>query len=386
MFTFTEEKLQYLKAFHTVREIKQQPLLWKEAFENYQKEKEKIDEFLQKAVEKQGKIRVIFTGAGSSEYVGNTVLPYLLKQADGRFSFESIATTDIVSCPKTFLWNTPTLLVSFARSGNSPESLQAVKLVNQLCDNAYHLALTCAKDGKLAQSLYEKENAYVALMPELSNDKGFAMTSSFSCMLLSALLIFDKQYSREEKSELVNKIAKMAKEVITREDEVKNILEADFDRIVYIGSGVFAAVAKEAGLKILELTAGQIVTCVDSSMGFRHGPKSFLNDRTLVFNFVSANPYTRQYDIDVINEIYGDKIVKDIIAVSAEKLGQDFKEFVFESYEDTEDAYLVLPYIVLAQTVSVLASLKVGNAPDTPSATGTVNRVVKGVIIHELRA
>ncbi|MDO4787706.1 MAG: SIS domain-containing protein [Johnsonella sp.] len=384
MFEFTEEKLHCLKAFHTVSEIANQPRLWKEAFENYKKEKESIENFFNRIGKEGKKLRVIFTGAGSSEYVGNIALPYLLSQADERFSFESVATTDLVSSPKVYLWDVPTLLVSFARSGNSPESLQAVKLVNQICTNAYHLAITCAQEGELAKSLKGKENAYVALMPADSNDKGFAMTGSCTCMLLSTLLIFDKKHGEDKKALIVEELISMAKEVIARENEIKSVLEADFNRIVYIGSGVFAKMSREAGLKILELTAGRIATCMDSSMGFRHGPKSFIDEKTIVFNFVSSDPYTRAYDVDMINEIHGDKIVKDIVAVSGERLGGSFKEFVFDSYRQAEDAYLSLPYIVFAQIAAVLSSLKVGNAPDTPSASGTVNRVVKGVIIHEL--
>lgn len=384
MFEFTEEKLRCLKAFNTVSEIANQPRLWKEALENYRKEKSLIEDFLHKIGEGGEKIRVIFTGAGSSEYVGNIVLPDLLGQADARFSFESIATTDLVSSPRVYLWDTPTLLVSFARSGNSPESLQAVRLVDQICEKSYHLAITCAKEGELAKSLSCRENAYVALMPEDSNDKGFAMTGSCTCMILSTLLIFDKKYGEDQKALIVDELISMAKEAIARENEIRAVLEADFDRIVYIGSGVFAKMSREAGLKILELTAGKIATCMDSSMGFRHGPKSFINEKTIVFEFISSDPYTRAYDVDMLNEIHGDKIVKDLVAVSGEKLIGGVKEFVFESYTQARDAYLVLPYIVFAQIAAVLSSLKVGNAPDTPSASGTVNRVVKGVIIHEL--
>lgn len=383
MFAFTQDKLQALKSYHTVKEIKQQSALWKEVYNAYEEQKEKIESFLSNILLKHGKIRVIFTGAGTSEYVGNMVLPQLLSQQNEHIRFESIATTDIVSNPKVFLWDTPTLLVSFARSGNSPESLAAVQLVNQICSDAYHFAITCAKNGKLATGLYNQNNTYVALMPELSNDKGFAMTSSCTCMLLTALLVFDK--SLENKAEIVSKICSMADMVIEREVEIKSALEIDFDRIVYIGSGVFSKLSKEAALKILELTAGRVVSCTDSSMGFRHGPKSFINDKTLVFDFVSTDSYTRKYDIDVISEIYADKIAKNVVAITKDRLGLAFDEFTFDIDCEIPDAYLILPYLVYAQVVSVLASIKVGNAPDTPSASGTVNRVVKGVVIHPLQ-
>lgn len=384
MFEFSKEQLNYIKAFNTVTEIKNQGELWQESYNKYEKFKNEINEFLQKLNDKYKKIRVIFTGAGTSSYVGNIIIPYLLNLQDDRFSFESIATTDIVSNPKQYLQNIPTLLVSFARSGNSPESLQAVNLANKLIDDVNHLAITCAKDGKLALNLKNKDNAYVMLMPELSNDKAFAMTSSFSCMLLTSLLIFDKTKNDYEKLNIVKTISDMASDAISRQDEIKKYINLDFDRIVYLGSGVLSELTREAQLKILELTAGKITTCYDSSMGFRHGPKSFVNEKTLVFDFVSTDDYTRKYDIDIINEIFADKIAKNVVAITNDTLESEFEQFSFKRNEKLEDIYLVFPYTVVAQMISVMSSVKVGNTPDTPSATGTVNRVVKGVIIHNL--
>ena len=72
-----------------------------------------------------------------------------------------------------------------------------------------------------------------------------------------------------------------------------------------LGSGPFVGLAHEAQLKILELAAGINATSWDSSMGYRHGPKSFVDEHTLVFDFVSNNPYTRQYDLDILDEIKG---------------------------------------------------------------------------------
>ena len=54
------------------------------------------------------------------------------------------------------------------------------------------------------------------------------------------------------------------------------------------------------------------------------------------------------------------------------------------SFEALPEAYLALPYILAAQIIALNTSIKVGNTPDTPSPTGTVNRVVKGVTIHPL--
>lgn len=386
MFKLEEQKLKDLGAIITTTEIKQQLELWSEAYEIYKDNKEKLNKFIENIGSKHGQFRVIFTGAGTSAYVGNSILPYLKKKNDMRKCiFEAIPTTDIVSNPYDYLKeDMPTLLVSFARSGNSPESIAALNLGRQIVDNFYHLAITCAPEGKLAQMTKNDENNYLLLMPSRSNDQGFAMTGSFSCMMLSAMLIFDNLEDDIEKS-YVDAIIEMGSNVLDRKDEIHELINKDFDRVVYLGSGGLGGLTQEAQLKLLELTAGKIATGYDSPMGFRHGPKSFINENTLIFVFVSNNEYTRKYDLDVLEEINGDKIAKLTCAISVEN-ENNFSGTTFgfkKEYNKLPDVYLAFPYILFAQTISLFASVKVGNKPDTPSPTGTVNRVVKGVIIHE---
>ncbi|WP_311486939.1 SIS domain-containing protein [uncultured Anaerococcus sp.] len=362
---------------NTYTEIFAQADTWEEVYGLYEERKADIEKFLAN-FDKDTK--VIFTGAGTSEYVGNIAQDYL--KTHGDFDFESIATTDLVSAPYLhFKKDQKTLLVSFARSGNSPESLAAVKLGEQIVDDFYNLPITCAHDGKLAVNLKDDPNSYVFLNPAITNDKGFAMTNSFSSMLLASLLIFDT--SLENKKDLVEKIAGIAREIYARAEEIENLVNFDFDRVAYLGSGPLGKLTKEARLKILELTAGEVVTIFDSSMGFRHGPKSFINDKTLVVSFVSSNDYTRKYDLDVLDEIKADGIAPKIIAVTNEDVDRDY-QFILKS-EGVRDAYLAVAYIVIAQLISLITSLRVGNTPDNPSKSHTVNRVVKGVTIHEYK-
>lgn len=362
---------------NTYTEIFAQADTWLEVYKLYEERKADIESFLE-IIGKDAK--VIFTGAGTSEYVGNIVTDYL--KTHGDFEFESIATTDLVSSPYLhFEKDRKTLLVSFARSGNSPESIAAVKLGQEIVDEFYNLPITCAKDGKLATNLKEDSKSYVFLNPEYTNDKGFAMTNSFTSMLLASLLIFDTK--TENKEEIVNTISKIAKELYARSEEIENLVNFDFDRVVYLGSGPLGKLTKEARLKILELTAGKVVTIWDSSMGFRHGPKSFIDDKTLVISFISANAYTRAYDLDVLDEIEDDDIAPKLIGIANSKIDRPY-EFTLES-KGVNDAYLAIAYAVFAQLVSLITSLRVGNTPDNPSSTHTVNRVVKGVTIHEYK-
>lgn len=391
MFTYSEEKLDTLGARITTEEIKQQPKLWQEALDIYEGKKQEIKDFLAKVTaDSQGKrVRVIFTGAGTSQYVGDTVTPHLNQTGDtSQFVFESYATTDIVAHPQSYLFpDETTILVSFARSGNSPESLAAKEIANKYVNNIYHLLITCASEGKLATESEGKENEFLLLMPEKSNDAGFAMTGSFTCMTLSAMLVFDTT-ADSEKAEYVKAAATLGEEVVSREEDIQKWVDLDYDRVVYLGSGALSGLAREAQLKLLELTAGQVATVFDSSMGFRHGPKSFINDKTIVFDFVANDTYTSQYDYDILTEVATDDIAQATVGI--EQQSQDSgKEFEGSRFTFSSDAillpagYLALPYIMVAQTFALLTSVKVDNTPDTPSATGTVNRVVKGVTIHE---
>ena len=388
MFEKSVEELTDIGAQITTKEIKQQPELWEEAFANYEAKKDEISAFLDKVVAGADgkKVRVIFTGAGTSAYTGDTVTPYLQSHGDrSKFDFESIASTDLVSAPYDFFKaDTPTILVSFARSGNSPESVKSVELAEQLVKNLHQLTITCAPDGHLAQHAEGEASNLVLLQPAGSNDKGFAMTGSFSCMALTAMLVFD-QAALSDKDGYVKTIVKMGHEVVAREDEIQALADEDFNRITYLGSGALGGLTREAQLKILELTAGQLATIFDTSMGFRHGPKSFVNGKTLVFDFLSNNAYTRQYDVDVMEEIKGDDIAKRIVAVGTDQ-DNNFSgdNFSFKSGDKKlPEGYQALPDVMFAQTLALLSSIKVGNKPDTPSPTGTVNRVVKGVILHD---
>lgn len=391
MFTYSEEKLDTVGARITTEEIKQQPKLWQEALDIYEGKKQEIKDFLAKVTaDSQGKrVRVIFTGAGTSQYVGDTVTPHLNQTGDtSQFVFESYATTDIVAHPQSYLFpDETTILVSFARSGNSPESLAAKEIANKYVNNIYHLLITCASEGKLATESEGKENEFLLLMPEKSNDAGFAMTGSFTCMTLSAMLVFDTT-ADSEKAEYVKAAATLGEEVVSREEDIQKWVDLDYDRVVYLGSGALSGLAREAQLKLLELTAGQVATVFDSSMGFRHGPKSFINEKTIVFDFVANDTYTSQYDYDILTEVATDDIAQATVGI--EQQTQDSgKEFEGSRFTFSSDAillpagYLALPYIMVAQTFALLTSVKVDNTPDTPSATGTVNRVVKGVTIHE---
>ena len=218
----------------TWKEIIQQPSIWREEVEIIKEKLPEISRFLDGI--KENKIKVIFTGAGSSEFVGNTISSYINSKVD--IEVVSIPTTDIVSMPEQYLnKDTATILISCARSGNSPESVATVELADKLVGNIYHIFVTCNPEGKLAKISENQDNKFLLLMPEKTNDKGFAMTGSFSSMLVAGVLVLlrEKFEYYAEKILYISKIVEKNLENILADADV--ISELDIERIVYLGDG-----------------------------------------------------------------------------------------------------------------------------------------------------
>ena len=386
LLNFETAELARRGAPHTAREIAQQPEVWRTVHALVQSRREAIDAFLQPLLALPD-LRIVLTGAGSSAFIGQCLAPALLQQLGAKpgLRVEAIATTDIVSNPAQCLQpGVPTLLVSFARSGNSPESLAAVELADATVGECHHLAVTCAADGTLARRLGGRDRAHVMLLPDETHDRAFAMTSSFTGMLLAAAWAFGLALPSAQT------LGDAARQLLATEAGRLDALNAQpFERVVVLGSNGLQGLAKEAALKVLELSDGRLVALADSPLGFRHGPKTVLNDRTLVLIVLSNDSYTRRYDLDLLRELRrqgrGRIVALSTSALNAEDaLAAD--DVLLDLPVNAPDLALAPVALVFAQCLALLASLKLGITPDNPSASGTVTRVVSGVIIHPLAA
>ena len=379
------EELEKIKAIFTATEIRQQPELWRETYKLILDQKESIQGFINKNVDKN--TRIVLTGAGTSDYVGDTVALELNKKLEAKV--EAIATTDIVSNPNEHIEkNVKTILVSYARSGNSPESIGAYDLFENNVDDITQIVITCNKDGDLAKRCVNNEKNMLVLMPEKSNDKSFAMTSSFSCMTLATLLIFDIE-NIENNKEFVEIVSAQAEEILdNRWSEIKQLVDYESERVVYLGSGTLKGLCQEMALKNLELTSGQVTTICESVLGFRHGPKSIINDKTLVIIMATNEEYTKLYDIDLIKEIHNDLGNHKLAVITYENdeiMKENCTNYICIDGKAIPNIYKVFNYMIFGQMFGYLNSLKLNISPDNPRPDGTVNRVVKGVVIHQYK-
>ena len=385
IFGITQEKMKETSSTFTLTEIYQQPATWEKTCRQIAEHKEEIQKFIDQVITCDD-YDVILTGAGTSEFVGNALFPHLAGLLDHKA--KSYGTTDIVATPEAYLSRTkPTLLISFGRSGNSPESVGAIDAAESVCDNIYHLFVTCNKNGALSKRADTTENCYAINLTDETHDQSFAMTSSYSNMYLAAYLCFHLGELDKVLDE-VKKITASGQDFLDNRYEIaqKIVGEYDFQRIVYLGSNTLKGTSQESALKMLELTAGKVVTMYDTPMGFRHGPKSIVDDTTLTVVYLSDDPYTRQYEVDLIREMSGQRKGNKIVAVMR---GQDDAVASLTDYsveygleEAHENVLLGLDYILFAQTLAVLKSLSLSITPDNPCPTGEVNRVVKGVTLY----
>ncbi|AGI69706.1 putative tagatose-6-phosphate ketose/aldose isomerase [Octadecabacter antarcticus 307] len=349
-----------LDRWDTWREIHSQPTIWSAWGRDFDPAP------LRDWIDEQHVDEVLFCGAGTSAFIGDIIVAGLEGQVGPRL--RSVPSTDLVARPQAFLRGKRPLLVSFGRSGNSTESIGTLDALDALAPTAPRLHITCNGDGALAQRPSMGPSKVIVLPPE-THDAGFAMTSSFSTMLLTALALFD---SPCDFSARMDGMATELTRLLPIFGAATNDVAA---RSVYLGTGPLARAARESALKVLELTAGQTPTLSDSTLGFRHGPKSFVTDGTNITVFLSPQSPADAYETDLVAELRNQFPSAAVTTIGA---GGDI-EIVMPA-----GPTWAAPLCVAASQVSgVIWSDALGLNVDNPFAgQGTLSRVVDGVKLY----
>ena len=367
--------------YHTYKEIKQQPRVWKAAYGIVCERKKEISAFLHKYVDNG--YSVVLTGAGTSAYIGDALecalRDTLLKGAN------SIATTDIITAPELFFGkDSKVLLISFARSGNSPESIGAIKAVEQTAGSVAHVFITCNEKGELAKKT--GDNVLCLLLPPETNDLSLAMTSSYSTMFLVCSMIANIDAIEADKKSVETLADAVEAAMAKYEDKLNEIAGRPFQRAVFLGSGALKGVAEESRLKLQELTDGAIMCAFDSFLGFRHGPKAVVHEDCLLVYYISPDPKVRRYELDLIAQVAANNKVTATVAVCQKDhdLKTDYIDLLVELGipENMPARYSAVGNIFVAQMLGCFKSIDMGLSPDAPSVSGNISRVVEGVILY----
>lgn len=371
--------------FHTWKEIRQQPEMWLRTYDIVSGMKSRIESFVKKYVAEG--YEIILTGAGTSAYIGDA-LQWALKGTllDGA---RAVATTDIITeADQLFDEQSKVLLVSFARSGNSPESVGAINLVNRTAGKAAHIYITCNEKGQMAVMADKNpDNTLLLLLPPETNDLSLAMTSSYSSMYLACAMVANIERIEEHKGQIEAVSAATAAALDKYEGSIRDMAGRSFNRAVFLGSGELMGVAEESRLKLQELTDGTVMCAFDSFLGFRHGPKAVINKDTLIVYLLSEEPATQRYEYDLIRQIKANNTIAGYVGVSQSKpaIEEDYFDLniIIGIPAEVKRCYKSVSYIVAAQLLGFYKALDLKRSPDNPSVSGNISRVVEGVTIYE---
>jgi tagatose-6-phosphate ketose/aldose isomerase len=387
-------------SWHTAREIVQQPSVWPKVLDLLELRREEISRFLVEAgAAGSGHASILLTGAGSSEFVGRAVAPSLRARLLRETAV--VPTTHFVTHPDThFTPGRPALVIHCARSGDSPESLAAWRLLRRARPDVRHLVITCNESGALRREATRDPSALVLVLPPETNDRSLAMTSSFTAMALCAIGLGWLDALPELRPR-VEAACEAAGQIIEESsDALEAFAQRDFRRACFLGSDALEGAMSEGALKMLELTAGAVAVMSNSFLGVRHGPQVFIDSGCVVVACLSSEPGVRRYEIDLLRELRRKGRGCAVAAVSARD-GPDLQDIVDlrvilsarrpqrgalrEGAHSTEvpDHLRVLTDMVACQILAFCRSRALGLAPDNPSPAAVITRVVQGVTIYD---
>lgn len=373
---------------HTPHEIAQQPGTWQKTFAQLEARLPELQKFLAKAgvgAKAEARPIVFLIGAGTSDYIGHSL--HLLLRQQWQCEVVPVASTSLlVDFAEWTLPNRPYLWISFSRSGDSPEGVAVLERALAECPNVAQLLVTCNAQGRMNQAVAGRDNCFALVLDDATNDRSLAMTSSFTNMVLAGQILAHAQNLAAYRP-ILDSLVEAGVALLPRAAELASRLVAKgFESACFVGSGALAGAAKESALKVLELTAGQIPTMSESTMGLRHGPMAALQRSTLFVALVASQPQQQRYALDLLEEIGSKNLVETRVAVAledTEEIHHAAEKVLTPGIAVTvPDLYRPVLDVFLGQTLGLLASIDHGLKPDAPSPSGAISRVVQNVGIY----
>ena len=382
LLTANEEEQRSRGYFHTVQEILQQPSTWLDTCSRMLASARTIERLT------DGIASLVLTGSGSSLYAGECVAPVLRK--DLGVTAEAIGGGALLTHGTAALPSgRPGLMVSLARSGDSPESGAAVSLVLEAEPQIRQLVITCNRAGRLATAYRDDPRVAAIVLDDRTNDRSLAMTSSFTNMALAARFL-SMWRAPERYSFLCERLSRAGTQLLASGPEPLALAAATgFRRAVFLGSGSRFGAARESALKMLEMTAGRVGTLCETYLGLRHGPMSYIHEDTLVVCFLSSDPRLRAYESDLVRELdrkqlgLAKAIVGDNVPAALCRQGDTVIECPGLAEIGDENAPVL--DVIVGQLLATFRCLEEGLRPDAPSEGGVIHRVVESFPVHLAR-
>ena len=374
---------------HTPREIWQQPATWSKTYELCRDRRVELNDVLRRAGIGRGSTSspaVYLVGAGTSDYTGRTLAP-LLRRRWGCDVWAIPSTTLLTEFEEFHRPGREYLWISFSRSGESPEGVALLERALDRHREIRHLVITCNAEGPMAQlCALHPERAFALVLDDVVNDRGLAMTSSFSNMVLAGQCVANAE-DINSFGDIVAHMEQTGWQFLPAAAEVASaITMLGCTRGCFVGSGALRAVADESALKVVELSAGKITTMAETPLGLRHGPLSSVDGQTLFVAYLSSDARRRGDELDLLREIDRKRLGRVRAVVTA--AGLDDVSSLADFYlslncaANFTDEYRPVLDVMLGQLVGLFASMRCGLRPDQPSPSGTITRVVQPIKLY----
>jgi tagatose-6-phosphate ketose/aldose isomerase len=244
--------------------------------------------------------------------------------------------------------------------------------------------ITCNGAGRLATRYAGRAGMVRLILADRTCDRSLVMTSSFTNLLLATHILasLDDPWSYLTR---VNQIAAAARRLLDHSAVLATTAGGAFRSAMFLGSGSRLGAAREAALKMVEMTAGGVAAAADTFLGLRHGPMSGVHADTLVICFLASDPLTRSYELDLIRELNRKQLGARLIIgdqVPADVVRDDDPLLDCRGLASAGDDLATVTDAMAGQLLALFRCLSMGLRPDAPSTDNVINRVVEDFALY----
>ena len=368
---------------HTVAEIDHQPATWIETARRVDACQPVLAQQLTEAgVTASGSGGLVLTGSGSSLYVGECLAVPIQRALQVPVS--AVPSGALLTHLDAYLPAARSgVIMSFARSGDSPESAATVDEVLAARPAWHHLIITCNGAGRLA-SYDGRDRVRALVLDDRTCDRSLVMTSSFTNMTVagSALAWLGRGAAYRGR---IEQLAVIGRRILHGSDALAAVAQQEFRSAVFLGSGARHGSARESALKMLEMSDGRVHATAETYLGLRHGPMCAVHEDTLVVCFLSSDAVTRAYELDLVRELNRKQLGTRLLvgdAVPEEILRETDGLVECPGLRSVGDDLAAITDVVVGQLLALFRCLALGLKPDAPSNDNVINRVVGEFATH----
>ena len=336
----------------TLGEILSQPGVWHDALRELQE-----NSSLHSVLEETGsRTQWLFLGCGTSFYLAEAAAASwtLLTGQPAR----ALPASELLLFPELTLAGAAGLqAVIISRSGRTSEALRSANLLAHKY-RVPTLGVTCTSASPL------EEACDLTIRIPSANEKSTVMTRSFTSMLLALQRLAGRIASdRSFPAALDGMAGHFSRQIGPLAEHVEAFVEKHtFADYVFLGQGPFHGLAREASLKVTEMSCSY--SQAYHTLEFRHGPKAIVGPDTCLTFFLSESG--NQAETQVLSEM---KELGGVIVAVCNRASDNIQrssDFVFELGLEAPELVTLAPFAVPGQLLGFYTGIKKGLNPDHP--------------------